>query len=1251
MADKLRLKAAVGSATKPVYFGADGIPQECSSISLTADAAKQLATAIKLQLTGDVTGEASLQVGGSTVQLTTTVANDSHTHDKQYVKLSGSTMTGNLVFEEIGAWPTPATETYPIASDGIQWSGSSDGIKLFYELTASNAGQLVFEARDDSNVKFLYRWENQAGTDVTISPGIITASQFKGNASTATTLAAARSLAFSGAVTASTVSFNGSQNVDFNITSLKESYLTWGGKAITGSISPIDGASSYLHSANRFQFANPAGITIEKSNDGGSSWSPYTGASDASKIGLVSGLGTTYRIGEKTSGITINDKLRVTIDATGCGVYTSLKKILLNINTYGSEKCFVLVERALKLDPAAFESVGTFEISGQSGWNSIPCSCAFGGGSTQNSNVAILRFTFYITTLDANYSNALTLQDMYFIGVTYWNWPSNMAKTGHIYSWDTNQNATFPNRVTASGGFGGNADSASQLQTARTLKIGNTGKAFNGAGNVEWTLSEIGALPLTGGTLTGALNLANGTWNKIGNDACLGDNNTAGHICIKGLNANTGIKFVPYDTGSVAQTITINGSGTMTISNNVNIPGTLAVTGAISAPGGINGNASTATSLATGRTLKIGSGSKSFNGSSDLTWTHNDIGAVVSTSWAAGSTAAGPKLTVTVNGVSSAQTEIPVATSTVSGVMTATTQSFSGNKTFFNALTARNDQALPNISFRSKSINTRHGLIGMATNLDSSTAPTKITSTHMTFRQYSYTSNSLTILPNYDEYYLPNATADKTGNSTYYLLTTKNLVTIAQGGTGASTASGARVNLGAAAAIKIGDYWGIGAPDGSTNLWIRTPVNGILPYQSGGASALGTSSWPFLTAYINTITGSLVGNASSASKVNNKLILKVNTGTSENTNLYTFDGSAAKTLDFKSGTNVTVSGAAGTITFSSPSLSGGTTATADATVVGGVTVSGHTITVAKKTVTAGLGISVTDTGSIVTVANTGVRSVARGSANGTISVNTNGTVADVAVKGLGSNAYTSTAYAGSATAGGAANFAKLLTSDSLVVPGRSGLQYFDAGLKTTASATANYAPTADWYYIIRMNHSNNTGYYVDIATCFHSDDMYFKRVVAGVNYGWIRLWRKGDLITGAVWNDYAEYRQSKDTVKPGQCVIENGDDSLSMSIKRLMPGAQIVSDTFGFAIGETDECKTPLAVAGRVLAYPYEPRNSYEAGDAVCSGPNGTISKMSREEIMMYPERIVGTVSAIPEYDTWGTGNVKVDGRIWIKVK
>ena len=139
-------------------------------------------------------------------------------------------------------------------------------------------------------------------------------------------------------------------------------------------------------------------------------------------------------------------------------------------------------------------------------------------------------------------------------------------------------------------------------------------------------------------------------------------------------------------------------------------------------------------------------------------------------------------------------------------------------------------------------------------------------------------------------------------------------------------------------------------------------------------------------------------------------------------------------------------------------------------------------------------------------------------------------------------------------------------------------------------------------------------------------------------------------IYGAVWNDYAEFRETKQFIKPGHAVYEVGDDTLSETYARMIPACSIVSDTFGFAIGETEKCKTPLAQAGRVLAYPYEDRNSYKPGDAVCSAPDGKVSKMTQEEKINHPECIIGYVSCVPEYDTWGEHDTKVNGRIWIKV-
>lgn len=138
---------------------------------------------------------------------------------------------------------------------------------------------------------------------------------------------------------------------------------------------------------------------------------------------------------------------------------------------------------------------------------------------------------------------------------------------------------------------------------------------------------------------------------------------------------------------------------------------------------------------------------------------------------------------------------------------------------------------------------------------------------------------------------------------------------------------------------------------------------------------------------------------------------------------------------------------------------------------------------------------------------------------------------------------------------------------------------------------------------------------------------------------------------GAAWNDYAEYREQKEQIKPGYCAAAVNDGRLVKTSYRLQACDGIVSDTFGFAIGETEKCQTPLAVSGRVLAYFEGEREDYQAGDVVGAGPNGKVVKMTREEIKEYPDRIIGHVSEIPEYEVWGSGNVKVDGRIWIKVK
>lgn len=151
-------------------------------------------------------------------------------------------------------------------------------------------------------------------------------------------------------------------------------------------------------------------------------------------------------------------------------------------------------------------------------------------------------------------------------------------------------------------------------------------------------------------------------------------------------------------------------------------------------------------------------------------------------------------------------------------------------------------------------------------------------------------------------------------------------------------------------------------------------------------------------------------------------------------------------------------------------------------------------------------------------------------------------------------------------------------------------------------------------------------------------------------------------IWSAVWNDFAEYRTSNES-EPGRVIIPQANGVAIRSTERLQAGARIISDTYGHSIGYCNEAQTPVGVSGRVLAYPYQDPANYKVGDAVCAAPNGTVDVMSREEIMMYPDRIIGIINEIPKYDKWHrtvncgddkqpkTFDIEVKGRIWIDIK
>lgn len=226
-----------------------------------------------------------------------------------------------------------------------------------------------------------------------------------------------------------------------------DNQITYNGY-IAGDVTAIDMAVSNLHSANRLAFGKPEGITIEYSRDGGSTWVNY-GATDDQKLKLVSGIGNTFVVGGTSANVTTNYQLRITLNAYKMHVYTRAKKLLVNISTNGANNCRMKVEYALLGSQTTFVNINTYAVTGWSGWNSIPIDFPLGGGSNQTNNKAVLRLTFTIGSINNKYSNALSVSDIAIYGSTYWTYNSEMAKTGHLYQYNSSQDATFPKNVNA----------------------------------------------------------------------------------------------------------------------------------------------------------------------------------------------------------------------------------------------------------------------------------------------------------------------------------------------------------------------------------------------------------------------------------------------------------------------------------------------------------------------------------------------------------------------------------------------------------------------------------------------------------------------------------------------------------------------------------------------------------------------------------------------------------------------------------
>lgn len=198
------------------------------------------------------------------------------------------------------------------------------------------------------------------------------------------------------------------------------------------------------------------------------------------------------------------------------------------------------------------------------------------------------------------------------------------ARTINGVSFDGTANITIT--AAANGGTSaacsGNSATATKLATARTV----FGKSFNGTGNVAGKAFVYGTY-----TSTASSRYTNGAL-EIRENGLVGS-------------AQSDIGYAPqlgfHWSGKIAATLAMSSGGEFQFINQAGTGYSNVRAGTFI--GALSGNASTATTLQTARTLTIGKTGKSFNGSGNVAWSLSEIGAAASshTHNYAGSSSAG----------------------------------------------------------------------------------------------------------------------------------------------------------------------------------------------------------------------------------------------------------------------------------------------------------------------------------------------------------------------------------------------------------------------------------------------------------------------------------------------------------------------------------------------------------------------------------------------------------------------------------
>jgi hypothetical protein len=472
-----------------------------SEITGNISTASKLKTARNIALTGDVTGNANFD-GSGNISITTTVGNDSHTHSNSTItSLDASKITSGTI--DIARLPKGALERLvKVQDDSARFALTTNSVQLGDTVLVINTNKMYLVV-DESQLS------KEAGYQV-YTVGSATEVPWSGVTGKPSTMPNPHALTISLNGT-SQGAYTGSSAKSINITpasigAAAASHGTHVTYATIAAKAPGTASIGTSSKVAREDHVHPVQTTISGNSGTSSKW--FT----ARTITLN---------GDVTGSVSIDGSSDVTLTTT-VG------------NDSHSHSWTNITSKPSSFTPSAHNQSSN-TITAMTGYAKASSASAIAAGDSLNTAIGKIEKALDGKQPSGSYALSNHNHDSVYAPISHGTHvtyatvagkaagtaavgtSSKVAREDHVHPLQTTVSGnagtatTLQTARTINGtSFNGSANiTTSNWGTTRTLTIGNGAKSVNGSANVSWSLSEIGAFPAAGGTITG--NISYGT--------------------------------------------------------------------------------------------------------------------------------------------------------------------------------------------------------------------------------------------------------------------------------------------------------------------------------------------------------------------------------------------------------------------------------------------------------------------------------------------------------------------------------------------------------------------------------------------------------------------------------------------------------------------------------------------------------------------------------------------------------------------